>query len=928
MSGGRDRSGALLRGVYGAALWLCPRAMRQRHGDDMHATFDDLCRDARRRGRLAVLALVARELTDLASASIAARRHQPSTVSQEPSRQEPSRLRSVASPPSDGVARRSATGEKAAAVSHVQRRSDALSSLLQDLRYAARMLRRQPGFTLVATLTLALGIGANTGVFTVVNGVLLRPLPYQDPDRLVVLLYGRPGRVSPWFSPPNYHDFVSQSGAFQDAAAFAPSTANLTGGGDPERIDGASVSWNYFNVLGVAMRAGRGFVESEGAGDGGVVVIGDGLWRRRYGGRDDAIGSTIRLDGRGCTIVGIAPAELKLPANAEFWKPLIFKPTDLAPAARGAQWISVIARLKTGTDVDQATAALQTVAARLAATFSRINGGATASAVPLHARMVRDVRQTLIVLLGAVSFVLLIACVNVANLLLARGQSRSREVAVRSALGAGRARLVRQFLSESILLGLLGGSAGLAVAFWCTRALVALGPATIPRLAEVTIDLRVLGFTIAIAVATSVVFGLVPAWNASGGARWVNAAGRGSVGGSGTGARRALVVCELALAVVLLVGAGLLLRSYERLQHVNPGFDPDGVVTFNLSLSDATYPTVTHTGAFVTALVSRLQGEPGVEATAVVFGLPFAGAFSASTSFRRPSEADVADSPSAGLRIVTPDYFRTMRIPMIAGRLFDGHDDDTSTEVALINRRTAQKFFADVNPIGQQIRVGVRLARGARSNDKTIVGIVGDVKYGSLEAETPPEIYLPYAQHQVDEFSVAVRTAGDPMTFAPTLRRDVAAIDRELPIAKIEPMTAVIGASIAERRFTMFLLAAFAAVALALATIGVYGVLAYLVTQRTQEIGVRLALGAAPDDVVRLFVREGARLTVIGLAAGVAGALAAARALSTLVFGVTTTDPTTFIAVSGALLVVALLASYVPARRAAAVDPMTALRAD
>jgi putative ABC transport system permease protein len=915
MTARRSRSLTFARGVYAAALSICPRAVRQRFGDDMRITFDALCRDARSRGRAGVLTLLGRELADLAAASIAARRHQSSSVSH---------------PPSSDSRQPLPVSHQPSAISHVRRRSDAVSSLLQDLRYAARMLRRQPGFTLVATLTLALGIGANTAVFTVVNGVLLRPLPYRQPDRLVVLLYGRPGRVSPWFSPLNYRDFVAQSGVFQDAAAFAPTTVNVTGGGDPERIDGAAVSWNYFDVLGVAMRAGRSFVESEGAAEGNVVVISDGLWRRHYGARPDAIGSTIRLDGLARTIVGIVAADVKLPAGAEFWKPLIFSARDLAPEARGAQWVSVVARLKPDTDVTQSTAALQTVAVRLAAAFSRTNGGTTAVAVPLHERIVRNVRQTLLVLLGAVTFVLLIACVNVANLLLARAQSRTREVAVRSALGAGRARLVRQFLSESILLGLLGGTAGLAVAFWCTRALVALGPPSIPRLSEVTIDLRVLGFTVAMAVATSVVFGLVPAWSASGGAasHGVNAAGRGSVGGGSTRMRRALVVCELALAVVLLVGAGLLLRSYGRLQQVNPGFDPDGVVTFNLSLPEAAYPTVTHTGAFVSTVVSRLQSEPGVEAAAAVFGLPFAGDFSASTSFRRPSEADVADSPSAGMRIVTPDYFRTMRIPLVAGRLFDAHDDDVSPEVVLINRRTAQRFFADVNPIGQQIRVGVRLTRGVRSTDKTIVGIVGDVKYGSLDAEAPPELYLPYAQHQVDAFTVVVRTAGDPMAFAPTLRRDVAAIDRDLPIAKIEPMTAVVGASIAERRFTMLLLAAFAGVALTLATIGIYGVLAYLVTQRTQEIGVRLALGAAPDDVVRLFVREGARLTAIGLAAGVAGALAATRALSTLVFGVTTRDPLTFAAVAAALSLVALLASYVPARRASAVDPMTALRTD
>jgi putative ABC transport system permease protein len=690
------------------------------------------------------------------------------------------------------------------------------------------------------------------------------------------------------------------------------------------------VTASFFNVIGIQPQLGRGLIDADGEGPGAdVVVLSDGLWRRQFGGRAGVIGSTMWMDGKPFTIVGVAPPDLNVPIGAEYWRPLVFKPRDVSDDARGAQWVGGIARLKPGVDLERANSAMAVVAGRLARDFPRTNKDRVMSAVGLQDRLVRNIRPALLILLGAVTLVLLVACVNVANLLLARANGRTREVAVRAALGAGRGRLVQQFLAESVVLGLAGGVAGLAVAYWSTQALVALGPASIPRLGEVGLDWRVLAFTVAVAVLTSILFGLVPALTTTGQgiARFISTAGRGAVGAGGTRLRKTLVVSEMALAVVLLVGAGLLIRSYQRISAVDPGFAADHLLTFTVALPEQTYKTTADAGRFMRELVARLGSRPGVQHAAGIYGLPLDSTFGASSSFTRAGETDSADSPSAGMRIVTPDYFSTMKIPLKSGRPFDARDDEHGPEVAAINEETARRYWPNSNPIGQQIHLGVRLAE-ARSGMKTIVAVVGDVRARSLDATAAPEVYIPYAQHQVDSLTIAIRTAGDPIAFVPMARADLASLDRDLPMAGVRTMDEVIGRSIAERRFTMLLLATFAGVAVLLAAIGVYGVLAYLVSQRTQEIGVRLAIGATPGDVARLFVREGAGLTLAGVACGLAGALAVTRALSTLLFGVTTTDPATFAAVAGTLALVALLASYVPARRAARVDPMTALRTE
>ncbi len=795
-----------------------------------------------------------------------------------------------------------------------------------------RLLLRAPAFSAVTILTLALGIGTTTAVYTIANGVLLRPLPYHDPSRVVVLYYGHHGRVSPWFSPLNVRDYVGPSDAFADASAVEPITASMTGLADPERLEGARVSWNYFNLLGVPMALGRSFAEADGQGDGNQIVISDGLWRRRFGARPDVVSSTTTLDGQTVTIVGVAPASVRFPATAEFWRPLIFKPRDLAPGARGAQWVQVLARLKPTVSAGQATIALQTVADRLAAEYPQTERDATVSAVSLHERIVRDIRPILVIVLGSVTLVLLIACANVANLLLARGQARGRELAVRTALGASRRQLVTQLLVESLVLGVLGAAAGAGLAFWIVRALVLLGPTSIPRLQELTVDMDVLGVSLALALVTSIVSGLTPALATSGRSahRAVTMRSHGAVGTSRTRARRVLVISELAGAAMLLVATGLLIRSYVQLYQVEPGFDPEGVTTFTLSLPVARYSDPASPRAFVSSLLSRLQSEPGVESAAVVMGLPFTSDLNALTGFRHEGQAepDSASMPTAGLRIVSPEYLGLMKIPVRAGRSFDNSDSATSPEVALINERTAQRYFAGQNPLGRQIRIAATLSRDARNGPKTVVGVVGDVKYDGLDEDTPAEIYVPYEQQPVDAFTVAVRSAGDYSASIPVMRRDVAGLDPLLPLANMERLDTLVDASLAGRRFTMLVLLSFAAIAVALSVIGVYGVLTYLVGQRRREIGLRLAIGASPSDVVRMFMREGAALTMVGLIVGLAGALAAGRWISSLLFSVTPADPATLATVICALAGAAACATYLPARRAAGIDPSDALKAD
>ena len=679
------------------------------------------------------------------------------------------------------------------------------------------------------------------------------------------------------------------------------------------------------------MALGHAFTEADKDGDSNRIVLSYGLWRRRFGGRPDIINTTTTIDGRTMTIVGVASSDVRLPATAEFWQPLIFTQRDLAPEARGAQWVQVLARLHDRVSPREATAALETVAGRLAQVFPRTENDATTMAVALHERIVGNTRPTLLVLLGAVMLVMLIACANVASLLLARAQGRGREISVRAALGANRLQIIRQLFIESLVLGTLGAIAGATLAVLPLRALVILAPSSIPRLSELTVDGHILAFAVGAAIVTSLVFGLAPAISASGRLRSTGLAlSRGAVGESSTRPRRLLVMSELALAVMLLAGAGLLIRSYIELQRVAPGFDPDGVVTFSLSLPASKYSEPGGRNTLVATLLSRLQSEPSVESASAAMGLPFSSGLNALTGFRREGqpEPDSASMPSASLRIITADYFKTMRIPLRGGRLFTDRDTMAGPEVALINERAAQRYFAGLNPIGEQIRVSAELSREGRNGPKTIVGIVGNVKYGGLDEETPAEIYLPFDQHPVDGFTVAVRATGDPTTLVPALRHEVAAIDPLLPLANIKLLGDLVDASIAGRRFTLAVFLLFGAIAVVLSAVGVYGVLASIVGQRTREIGLRMAVGALPADVVWMFLREGAVLVLVGVSVGLAGALASGRWIAALLFGVTPADPATFATAVFTLVLTAACATYLPARRAASVDPSETLRGD
>ncbi len=801
-----------------------------------------------------------------------------------------------------------------------------LTTLWKDIRVGVRSLLKRPGFAAISVITLALGIGANTAIFSVVNEVLVRPLPYQDPAALVTVWENHQARGGPereWLSPSDLDDWRAQNTVFTHLSALNNWGPTLTGIAEPEPLVGAAVSYDMFELLGVSPSKGRSFVaEEDQPKAANVVIISSELWQRRFGSDPEIIGKSVSLNAENFTVVGVMPAGFKLPiiANTELWRPL--RPTLNPQCQRGCLVIRALARLKPGVSLTQAQAELSTIARRLEAEHPDSNSKVGATLLPLHEQVVGSIRTPLLVLLAAVSFVLLIACANVANLMLARAADRAREIAIRSALGASRGRIVRQLLTETALLFLTGGALGLLLAFWLLRLFASLAPSGALRFDEISIDGSVLGFTFGIAILTGLIFGLAPAVSAS--KPNLNNAlkeGKNSSGGvHGARLRAGLVVAELALALMLLIGGGLLMRSLMLLRQVDPGFNPDQVLTLRLFLNRAQYSEPHQLLSFYSPLLDRVKTLPGVQSVAAISTLPLSGNNS-DTSFLiegRP-QPPPDQQPVAWFSSVSTDYFRTMEMQLIKGRMFTESDDEKSPKVVVISQTMARRYWPNEEPLGKLIGQGPGRWR-------EIVGVVKDVKHFGLDADTPPSMYLPVLQAPARAMTLTVRTSVEPESITPALRREIWASDRNLAISQVQTMDELMASSIAQQRFTFWLLGCFAALAMILAAIGTYGVMSYAVTQRTHEIGIRLALGARHTNVLGLVIKSGMRLALAGAALGLAGAFAVTRLMSNLLFGVTPTDPRTFVGISVGLLLVALLACYIPARRATRVDPLTALR--
>lgn len=796
--------------------------------------------------------------------------------------------------------------------------------MIQDLRFGFRALSARPGFTVIAVLALGLGIGATTLIFSVVNSVLLRPLSFPNPERIVRIgeNHQRDGLNIANVSYANYNDLVEQTQTLEQVAATRFWLANLSENGEPEQVTATMVSASFFPALGVTPMLGRAFTAAEDQpGNNKFVVISYGLWQKRYGGDQTLAGKTIKVNGENVTMLGVMPPGFEYPNQTKMWGTLVAKGS--LRENRRSHLLQVIGRLKPGVTTAQAQAELSNIAQAIEQKHSGIDPNLTFNSDSLQSRLVAPIRPALLVFFAAVALLLLIACANVANLQLARATAREKEMAIRSALGAGHWRLARQLLTENTLLAGIGGSIGLLLAWWGVKLVASLDPANFPRINEVMIDWRVMAFTAFVSALTGVMFGLAPIFQLPKSALYeaLKEGGRGSAGSTRNRLRQALVVTEIALALILLVGAGLLINSFVRLMQVNRGFDATNVLTVNINLPRAKYSEDARTIDFVRQTLERVKSIPGVRSAGVTSTLPFDGG--PATSFEIVGRsAENSREPIADIRTVDADYFRTLAIPLRQGRNFSERDSAAAPRVMLVNEELARRYWPNENPVGQRITMkdwGDPLAG-------EIIGVVGDIKADGLDGEMRPMIYWPYPQFPNTFNNLVIRTDGNPLDVTAAVKAEVWAVDAEQPLARIQTLENLIADSVAPRRFNMLLLAGFAALALILAAIGIYGVISYTVSQRKHEIGVRMALGAGAGDVLKLILRQGMSLALLGTGIGGVVAFSLTRLMTTLLFGVSAYDPLTFSSIAALLLIVALLACWVPARRATKVDPLTALR--
>jgi putative ABC transport system permease protein len=813
-----------------------------------------------------------------------------------------------------------------------------VENLLMDIRYGLRSLRKNPGFTAAAVLTLALGIGANTALFSVIDAVLLRPLPFHDPGRLVAVnsVDLRHPSSTGEVSYPAFLDWRSQSQAFEAMSVWNPSSFTYTGGDQPESVAGAVVSANLFSMLGVSPAIGRGFVQEEDKPTGGQlpVLLSYEFWQSHFGGDPNVLGRALTLDIGKYSVVGVMPPRFQFPVRAkrvELWTTIANDLTGTSPMAaqRGVAYLQVVARLKPGFEIPRAQADVQLIQEQLNRQYPE-NRPRGATIVSESDAIAGDMRPMLMILLGAVGFVLLIACANVASLLLARATVRQREFIVRAALGASRGTIVRQLLTESLMLAMIGGVLGLVIARWATSALLSIAPQGLARASEVGIDLRLLGFTFVVALATGVLFGVMPAMQVSRAdanhAQTEN--GRGTSAGPGSvRLRSVLVVSQLAIAFVLLIGAGLLLRSFDRLRHVDPGFRVDHVLTFLLDVPAERHPGAQR-AAFVHELLQSARALPGVKSASAIFGLPLDGDRSLFTSVEIEGHpVPGSQRPRVEFRIMESNYFDAMKIPVLAGRTFTPRDEQGGSPLAIVNEAFGRQILHGENPLGRGIKPNISFGDSDVAPMRQIVGVIADVKSGKISGDTGPEVYIPQTPTDfVGEMTIVVRTGTDPNALVPAMRALVSSMDKDLPLREVKTLEQYVNGSISAPRFEAMLLSIFAALAFTLTIIGLYGVISYSVAQRTREIGIRMALGAQRERISHMVVREGALLTLIGVGAGLLVSFFVVRLIRSLLYGIGATDPATFVVVPVLLMGVALLASYVPARRAMRVDPVVALR--